>query len=51
MAVISKNKRGFLIGIIASPSTDNPLFTTWERCDNLVLLWLFHSLFPSITQS
>ncbi|KAL1331456.1 hypothetical protein AAHE18_12G186700 [Arachis hypogaea] len=51
MAIISKNKYGFLTGSISSPLPGDPLFSTWERCNNLVLSWLFHSLSPSITQS
>ncbi|QHN91638.1 uncharacterized protein DS421_17g576630 [Arachis hypogaea] len=48
MVVISKNKYGFLTGIIFF---DVPLFSVWERCNNLVFFWLFYSLSPSITQS
>ncbi|XP_016191804.1 uncharacterized protein LOC107632648 [Arachis ipaensis] len=51
MVIISKNKYGFLTGSISSPLPGDPLFSTWERCNNLVLSWLFHSLSPSITQS
>ncbi|QHO27577.1 uncharacterized protein DS421_7g209220 [Arachis hypogaea] len=51
MAIISKNKHGFLTSTIAPPSSDDPLFSTWKGCNNLVLSWLFHSLLPSTTQS
>ncbi|XP_020991964.1 uncharacterized protein LOC110278129 [Arachis duranensis] len=51
MAIISKNKYGFLTGSISSPLPGDPLFSAWEHCNNLVLSWLFHSLSPSITQS
>ncbi|KAL1322082.1 hypothetical protein AAHE18_14G170600 [Arachis hypogaea] len=51
MAMISKNKYGFLIGSISSPLPDDPLFSAWERCNKSVLSWLFRSLSPSITQS
>ncbi|XLT36761.1 hypothetical protein HN873_068053, partial [Arachis hypogaea] len=51
MAIIFKNKYGFLTSSISSPLSGDPLFSTWERCNNLVLSWLFHSLSPSITQS
>ncbi|XP_072081180.1 uncharacterized protein [Arachis hypogaea] len=51
IAIISKNKYGFLTGSIPSTSLDDPVYPAWERCNNLVLFWLFHSLSPSITQS
>ncbi|XP_072072018.1 uncharacterized protein [Arachis hypogaea] len=35
MAVISKNKSGFLTGSLPSPSSDDPQFSLWERCNNL----------------
>ncbi|XP_016173923.1 uncharacterized protein LOC107616486 [Arachis ipaensis] len=51
MAVIMKNKHGFLTGTIPMPSPEDPTFPAWERCNSLVLSWLFYSFSPSITQS
>lgn len=51
MALMSKNKLHFVDGSIIAPDKNDPLFGTWERCNNMMLSWLLHSLFPSIAQS
>ncbi|KAK7352724.1 hypothetical protein VNO80_18152 [Phaseolus coccineus] len=33
MAIISKNKMGFLTGAVTEPALTNPLYLTWERCN------------------
>ncbi|KAJ1412100.1 Gag-polypeptide of LTR copia-type [Sesbania bispinosa] len=37
MALISKNKMGFLTGAIAEPAATDPLRTPWERCNTLIM--------------
>ncbi|XP_068474622.1 uncharacterized protein [Phaseolus vulgaris] len=51
MALISKNKMGFLTGAVIEPALIDPLYPTWERCNTLIMSWLFNSLSQPITQS
>ncbi|WVY96787.1 hypothetical protein V8G54_028938 [Vigna mungo] len=51
MALISKNKMGFLNGNIPIPATTDPLYPSWERCNTLLMSWILSSLSPSIAQS
>ncbi|XP_072064542.1 uncharacterized protein [Arachis hypogaea] len=51
IALISKNKIGFLDGTIPTPATDDPLFPSWRRCNTLVSSWIFNSLSAPIAQS
>ncbi|KAF5460192.1 hypothetical protein F2P56_020078 [Juglans regia] len=40
-----KNKLGFIDGKILKPSTDfDPLYTAWERCNDMVIAWIQHSV-------
>jgi len=50
MALISKNKMGFLTGAIIEPPYSDPLHTTWERCNTLIMSWLLNSLSPPIVK-
>lgn len=51
MALISKNKIGFLAGTIPAPDVHSPSYPSWERCNTLVMSWLLNSLSPPIAQS
>ncbi|BAT83996.1 hypothetical protein VIGAN_04125600, partial [Vigna angularis var. angularis] len=51
MALISKNKMGFLNGNIPIPAPTDPLHPSWERCNTLLMSWILNSLSPSIAQS
>ena len=51
MALISKNKIGFLTGVIPIPTPDDPTYSSWERCNTLLMSWLINSISPSIMQS
>ena len=51
MALISKNKMGFLNGSIPVPASTNPLFPHWEHCNTLLMSWILNSVSPSIAQS
>ncbi|WVZ10156.1 hypothetical protein V8G54_014686 [Vigna mungo] len=37
MALISKNKMGFLMGSIPVPSPTNISYHSWERCNTLIM--------------
>ncbi|KAJ8748501.1 hypothetical protein K2173_003399 [Erythroxylum novogranatense] len=51
MALLSKNKLQFVDGTIPAPPIIDPLFHAWERCNNMVISWLNHSITPSIFNS
>nr|KYP40878.1 hypothetical protein KK1_037765 [Cajanus cajan] len=50
-ALISKNKFKFVNGTLPMPTSFDPTFDAWERCNNLVLAWIFNSVEPTIAQS
>ncbi|KAH1111847.1 hypothetical protein GYH30_010271 [Glycine max] len=51
MALIFKNKIGFLTGTIPTSDVYSPSYPSWERCNTLVMSWLLNSLSPPIAQS
>ncbi|XP_061351940.1 uncharacterized protein LOC133296911, partial [Gastrolobium bilobum] len=51
MALLSKNKLGFVNGTIKKPDDDSPLFGSWERCNTMIISWLNRSISESIAQS
>ncbi|WVZ12767.1 hypothetical protein V8G54_017297 [Vigna mungo] len=51
MALVSKNKMGFLNGSIPASASTDSLFPQWEQCNTLIMSWLLNSLSPSIAQS
>ncbi|XP_061356238.1 uncharacterized protein LOC133300683 [Gastrolobium bilobum] len=51
MALLTKNKLGFVDGSIARPLENDPTFPTWLRCNMIVLSWIHRSISSSIAQS
>jgi len=51
IALISKNKMAFLLGIISIPKVEEPFYSAWERCNTLIMSSLLNSVTPSIGQS
>ncbi|KAK4271514.1 hypothetical protein QN277_020200 [Acacia crassicarpa] len=51
MALMSKNKLRFIDRSSSIPSSTDPLYPAWERCNMMVLSWLTRSLSPTIAQS
>ncbi|KAK4276818.1 hypothetical protein QN277_014924 [Acacia crassicarpa] len=51
MALMSKNKLRFIDRSSPVPSSVDPLYLAWERCNMMVLSWLTRSLSPTIAQS
>ncbi|KAJ8774308.1 hypothetical protein K2173_011111 [Erythroxylum novogranatense] len=54
MALLSKNKHKFIDGSdgsIVAPAATDPMYSHWERCNNLVISWLQQSISSSITSS
>lgn len=44
MALLGKNKFGFVDGSIPKPAADSPNFVAWQRNNNIVASWLLNSL-------
>ena len=50
IALVAKNKLGFVLGQCAKPTADN-LIAHWERCDKMVLSWIMNAVVKDIGQS
>ena len=44
LALSSRNKFGFVDGLIAEPDSSSPLYDSWSKCNTIVLSWLTNSL-------
>jgi len=51
MALIAKNKLGFVLGTCSRPEATSPLFNQWDRCDKMVISWLHHAVEKGISDS
>ena len=51
IALIAKNKLGFVLGTCGQPGSTSPLFSQWDRCDKMVISWLLHAVEKSISNS
>lgn len=51
ISLIAKNKLGFVTGTCAKPSETSPNLSLWERCNNLIMSWLLHSVETRIANS
>lgn len=49
IALSAKNKLGFVDGSIFPPDETDPLFPTWQRCNDMVLSWLLNSISPNLS--
>ena len=47
IALVAKNKLGFVLGHCAKPSIAN-LLAHWERCDKMVLSWIMNAVVKDI---
>lgn len=50
-ALSSKNKLKFVNGSISAPDPADPLFDSWDRCNNLMVSWITRTLTPQISLS
>ncbi|XP_019171340.1 PREDICTED: uncharacterized protein LOC109166896 [Ipomoea nil] len=50
IALEVKNKFGFADGSILKPEINDPKYTIWKRCNNIVCSWIFKSLSPTIAE-
>ena len=51
LALSSRNKFGFVNGLISEPNPTSPLFNSWSRCNTTILSWLTNSLNPDLKAS
>jgi len=54
IALISKNKLGFVLGTCTKPGPSSPLASLadqWDRCDKMVISWLINAVAKDIGQS
>ena len=51
LSLSAKNKLGLVDGSVKAPSSNDPKFSTWQRCNDMVLSWILHSLHPDIASS
>jgi len=40
IALIAKNKLGFVLDTTLEPDATSPLLSQWNRCDKMVISWL-----------
>ena len=51
MALIAKNKASFVNGNIKPMKPSSPQYSSWKRCDTMVLSWIINSLSKEISAS
>ncbi|GAB2275704.1 hypothetical protein Dimus_039146 [Dionaea muscipula] len=51
IALSAKNKIGFIDGSIKEPNANDTTHPLWQRCNDMVLSWIWQSVEPSIAQS
>ena len=54
IALVSKNKLGFVMGTCSKPGSDSSLASLaehWDRCDKMVISWLINAVIKDIGQS
>lgn len=51
IALTTKNKVGFINGSCPEPEINSNLYTSWTRCNNMVISWLLNSLSKEISES
>ena len=51
MALVAKNKAGFVNGSIKAVDSSSSQYGSWKRCDTMVLSWLLNSLSKEISAS
>jgi len=51
IALIAKNKLGFVLRTCSKPDAASPLLSQWDRCDKIVTSWLLHAMEKRISDS
>ncbi|OMO65653.1 hypothetical protein CCACVL1_21443 [Corchorus capsularis] len=50
-ALRARNKYGFVDGSLAKPEATSPDVSTWEKCNSMVISWIFNSLSSDLHNS
>lgn len=50
-ALLYQNKLKFVDGCILVPSSSDPTFDAWKRCNMMVVSWIPHTMSPQLAQS
>ena len=48
VALIAKNRLGFVLGNRSKPASTSPLAAQWDRCDKMVISWLINAMVKDI---
>ena len=51
LSLSAKNKLGLIDGSIKAPPPTDDKFPMWQRCNDMVLSWILHSIHPDIAGS
>ena len=51
IALIAKNKLGFVLGTYTTPGSTSRSFGQWNRCDKIVISWVLHNVEKTISDS
>ena len=51
VSLSAKNKLGFIKGTIQTPHKNDPKYSLWQRCNDMVLSWIFNSLNQELANS
>ncbi|XP_070003367.1 uncharacterized protein [Nicotiana sylvestris] len=51
IALLAKNKVGFIDGSISQPKISSDSFKSWARCNDMVISWLLNALSKEIAES
>ncbi|XP_016650537.1 PREDICTED: uncharacterized protein LOC103336587 [Prunus mume] len=51
LSLSAKNKLGLVDGSVKASSSNDPKFSIWQRCNDMVLSWILHSLHPDIASN
>jgi len=44
IALIAKNKLGFVFSTCSKPNDTSPLLSQWDICDKMMISWLLHAV-------
>lgn len=51
IALSAKNKLAFITGKVVQPDVDSDSFSKWQRCNDMVTLWILNGLSSEIAES
>ncbi|XP_062112374.1 uncharacterized protein LOC133823554 [Humulus lupulus] len=51
ISIGAKNKSAFLNGTLPRPLPTDPFFSSWQRCNQMIMSWIIHSVSPNLKSS